>query len=459
MRVVACFPNKTERGVVRQALTGFKQVDVPISLPELLDEIRKPASLEFLIVSECPDGDETISVLDAVASRTSGASPCVVCMIMNEGPDDVRSERQLLYSQMGADFFLNRPYGVNDFKQKIEEARGWIENPPAQVQALRKLRALVKAGNYQEAEPGLQKFYALDKSNLAVAMLLAEVYMRLGGPKLDEAITLLKDLEQRYPKGLQSKKLLFDAYRAKGQTGLALATARNLWLVQESQANCERVMGLMNELKDSAEKKNALLDFLATIQSKASLKNQETRLELLETFIASIDELRDVQDFLEAYDSNPELGLRLKDSMKSLLNLVSSLETQRGSEKWLYDLVWVKVLRKIVDLEPGEEDAIEPLIDALILEKDFDTAYKYISTARDAKKVSANYYAAAIRLALAEGRLREASDALQAARRLKPADDRWPQLSARWSEVQENQSKEKEAASPKTPSPENSETE
>jgi hypothetical protein len=385
------------------ALSSEGPFDILI-LDERFDEEKDSSSRR--------NGLSVIEVLDMHRERFPDAQPWVL-LILNEY---VTPDRVLLLSKKGVDLFLLRPFGLKDLGDKVMATIKCIASPPALLDTYHKRReSFLNAANDGDVQ-FLRDLRAFSDGDLPVTMLLVQVLLQNPGTTT-EALNLLRDLAIKYPESLSVRAALVAALCREKIIGEAFANAQVLCRIAPTEKHFQLALGLARKSQGS----EPLLQWADKLCEFAGDTARKARLDALNELIRRSDNESAVADMLRYLERNRDLRENVADGIIQLARTWLKRSGESGFE----------LLEAAVTCDPGTP-LIETWVDAKLAKNDFKTPVEVLERARRLKKFGEEHYASAIRLALAEKNLKEASDQLHQARRFAPSSERWETLAEAW---------------------------
>lgn len=441
-KALVLIQNKDERATARQMLQNVDSLAMFGNLSDGLAEIKKDAAgITLLIVDERFDQsvdskNANLKIIDLLeAFMESGRSlNAVVAVILNEST--VSLEMPVLYAEEGADLFLRRPYGIEELRERLDEAVAWIDSPPPLVKLIRILQDQVHRKNYSEILIGLESLHQKHPQHVRIGMLLAKTLIHMGGEGRSRGLSIALQYDQQYPESLFTKKLLVEGYLFEKKVPEAFRMALSFYGCNPSDAAFDRAYHLADILsKQSPQSFDHWLEFLKIFEKLDPPRTRDRRVQILRHFTELNPSPVALASLFAILRSGYEDVLpSLLDSLeKWIATLRTVYETGNKSIGGL-ELILVDALKLLLDLDSGAPAALEVLTDISISRKDYKMAEKYLNRARDDHKYSVEFYSAFTKLALEEGLLKEASDMMHAGRRMAPSDDRWTPLAKVWAE-------------------------
>lgn len=423
---------------VRQILAGLDGLIVHGNLTDALNDIRKYASeLSFLLLDErfnhamsVKNEDlEIVDLLEAFDSAPNRAENTIVGVLINESKTVV--DEPILYLERGVDFFIQRPVGVADLKDKLAEVGKWVENPPSSVKLFRALRKQLRENRPAEMLSTVEALYNNSPGNVRVGVLYARV---LEAANLEaKVIDIALDIDRRFPGSLFSKDMLVRFYEKANDPVSAANYALRLFSLNTTTDNFNRAF---HWAERSAASGNVdayvpwlkLLGELLRLEPLRTKEKRSKTFRALQTVPVAAEHVKTIYPVARKgqEDILPDVRPVLESWMKSV---VASPASPARSE------LLGELLETLLEWEPGLPSAIETYVDLQLSRDRPREAEKRLIAARARNKFSTEFYLAFVKFALFEKNLKEASDMLHAGRRLAPSDDRWEPLAKRWKEL------------------------
>jgi|GEM_PF-1589732 len=443
-RALGLLYNKDERMMLRSILqdNNFTTVALPSTADEAWAEIGKPGQLDLVVF------DERFEILRTAQRRGAGLvsslelaeyfeefrrcerySPdSVICVVMGEGRGP---EHSLPYLELGADLLLYRPLGTKDLREKMEEATRSLNDPSPTLKLHRALRRLFEAGDFAGAREGFGRLFALNPQDLHAGLFYAKSEIALGN--IGQALLTLEQLDELHPGSLMTKQILIELYGEAGRPDRQIAKAVGLLALQPGARYFETTLALADTLRQKeghGAGYHQLFDALARLNLPHAA---EWRLKALIDFGRRIASVQDAEVFLGLVEQHPEARPSLRKCLETLFESI----TQAGAQGWAPAQLQCRAAGHLLEVETGHPAALT-LFTELCIEGDArEAAWKRIERARADKRTSPELYAAWAKLALIDGHLKDASDAIHAGRRLRPNDEIWDLLAQQWRDKHE----------------------
>ncbi len=434
--------NVDERQILRSQLKDFPSLIFAQNNEDAHRELLMPGRLDLLLIDERfevfpqaakratsePEALHLTEYIEALRQKGKIGAQTVLVVIMGEGrgPEDA-----LVYSELGASLVLHRPMGIRDLRERIEVAARWVEAPSPELLLRRALRAMLEQSKFEEAAHGFEKLFERSPSDIGVGIELGRCWLQMGPERVARAKSLLETLDRDHPRSLQTKRLLAEAHDKLGD-----AEARSLAYVRlfESAPNSTHFRLALDEAQRLREERATMKGFrslLAALSRLEAIRARAWRLATLENFAGREPNADELALFLEAVERSAEDRLALKASLAALYEAMESPAPLRSAATWTTDLR-DRLVTQLLDAEPSHPTALRRYVRGCIQKEEFREAAKRVRSARDAKQSSSELFEAWAELSLAEGLMKEASDAIHLGRRHAPSDDRWDALADIW---------------------------
>ena len=442
MNVIAIFPNRDERTMVRSQLAKFGNVLVISNLREATDELAKVRQIDCIIIDDSAgdralrrrwsdDLETDISTIDFLERLEKlGHAP----LIMVCTSEHVSEDELFAYNELGADIILRRPYNANGLAEKLDEAYQNLLSPSPALSMWRKLRTLILQADGDKAWKSVEPLYLQRPDDARLGALFASLLLKSGTKEaLGHAEKVLDALEKKLPNSISVKHKQFEMLMAqKNKEGSFDKSLQILELAPSNEA-LDASIALARELVTTT--KAGARPYIKIIQRVADLPKSKKTLQAIinvsELLTAEIKDSDQVFQFIEAIE---KLGAE-PSVVPMLAKAVSQVEQ-------IDDFTYAKIAQLAQMMLPGEPSTIERYFDILIQNQNTNLARQIVTQIMNAKNFSPNFFVAATRLALAQNDLKEASDMLHLGRKSKPSDDRWNDLAKDWKSRFEAQNKQ-----------------
>ena len=438
MKSLLVIYNKDEKAIARNCLRDLDELITLGDIDSGYAEICKPGQISLLILDErlndfsLPGSRSNLKIADLIARATLDAEnkPPIIAVILDQ--DDEKT-KQIEYSDLGVDAFLKRPLGTKDFQTRIKEVSDWSQNPPGIIKIRNSIRVRMAKGEYENVVPILRKIHESPQKELAFSILLARCLLKWKQIHLDEATHFIQALTAEYPDCSPVQKLLIEVHETRGFMSEALDAAVNVFKMQQSALSLNKCVDLATRMSDETESIEPFARVFEVFDPDLARVNKAGRQKMLNAMMTRIKDRKDIAHLAFSVERSGDL---LAASIQELGQLFKRLELLRHPQdsKEIRSASLV-IAQEMLNVVPGCTSCIEAFVDALIEKSEFRKALKYLSAVEAAKKNSPESYKARIRLAFAEGHLKEASDNIAFGRRLKQWDDDWDVMAKQWKEL------------------------
>jgi hypothetical protein len=455
--------NKNERAISRPLFTDFSVVATPSSLEDGIKELAGATPTDLVVIDERFDestkGEKQVRVMDFLQQlQGTNSSNTVVMIIVGENADpkkDENQERIQIYSEMGVDLFLKRPFGIKELQVKLKEAKTWILTPPPWIQLMRASRVMIKAGDFAKAAYGLQKLYEMKPDNLTVGLLLARALIQGDKASRAQGMDILKAIEKKHPSSVMAKKLILEASTGGfGDRGAAFETSLRLLKQELSANNVNTCLDLANKISGEKMEISLHAQIMAVLKSSDPIRTKEFRFQAMVGMLRVLQSPKDILFAIKLIHENEDQKARLREELGLL---VERMEIR--SEDPYADVDYVPgkldeaikktaaedpnavsptdearfaLFKTVLEIEPGLPSALESLVNLAVKHGKNDMAWETLDKAKQANKLSLEYYVCFAQLAIKDGKLKEASEAIHAGKRLSASDPRLESLTRTW---------------------------
>jgi hypothetical protein len=477
MRSILLIGNKEERFLIRNLMKDLGDIIAPASFEEALQQFKlQPQPVLTAIIDERFEqrfASQSIAQATADISRSQMTCSEFIEEVKKLGviqpqtqyavilADDRHASQALIYSEMGADLVLVRPLGSQDIKDKFENFFQLVRNPPAAVRMIKFLRGLVDAKKYQDAFNALTKFLALDPKNLVGQLLYAKTLLNLGPEKFGQGIEQLQLLDTQFEKSILVKTLLREAFLKKEKYLDAYACSEKIYEIDATRAHFSDLIisseSLFAQRLDETIFQKWVDKFLpqGIPQKKRELVSLYEKWFFLVTEDFSWLRLKSLMDSFEKtlppkYFDEAELKKSLVLPIMKLFEKSRLSKPQKNEGELISDfqVAFQSLIGHLLDVDPQNGMAILELVELAQIQTDIrkitwarlETSLGGVGSISNLSHVKATqpkrgpleaYLGVAI-LGLADGLMKEASDAIFAGKRISPNDTRLEALSLEW---------------------------
>lgn len=437
------------------------------SADELLQNLRANKPFDLIVLDDgfdarSPDGEELVhaptvaEILQEIqAGYTASSDATILCFLRaakkHDDPgtvsvflDSTPQDREHAYTELGASFFLHKPYTIETLKTRLAQAAQTAVAPPVWLKALKQVRALYNDKQYAEVLGLLDKLTAagLEDKYIAFALLRARCLAEMGADHLPASIEVLRKVLAKYPQSLSIRMLLMESYLRLNQLPEAFAEQLNIFATQKTSLNFERTLAAMVDVhrrtlnltlnKNAAE--DALMKFgkdtLEVLFRDPRPYSRRLRPQLFQILANNVNETKSLIELLKLLKDSDDVleatGPMLRSNLKALALLVDGSDEPELKENFVQGHVL------LLSVYPTEESSLEIATTTLLAQGKLAELDAIFKKAEAAGAKSLEFYTSLSRYHLQLENLKDASDVLHKAVRIRADDARVLELRQRW---------------------------
>jgi CheY-like chemotaxis protein len=454
-----CVQSRDERSQIRPYLTKLIPNIVMVnSSEELMQHLKSDKVFDLLVLDDSfdaksPDGEDLssgASVIEILQEIQAGftASPDIttLCLLRSaKTHDDLGTvsvfvdsspqDREQIYTELGATLFLEKPFNIETLNKRLQELFEAASNPAPWAKALRQVRQLYNAKKYPEVLAVLAKIAEtpLESQHLGFPLLKARCLFKMGDEQLPESARVLTQLREKYPASLTIRMLLLEIHLKLGRLEEAFAEQLSIFATQKTAFNFERTLQLFVDLGTRLQDDAALLklakDTLAVLFRDPKPYSRKLRPKIFSALATQLKQVTGWTGFVELLLGSDDVIEAVAPELRLALGHLEKDLSSAGPEvSKIFQQGHILLLSSF----PAEAASIEIATQSLLDSQELDQLDALLKRAESAGAKSLEFYTSLSRYFLKIGNLKEASDVLHKAVRLKADDLRVLELREMW---------------------------
>ncbi len=452
MKLLVYVQNKDERSYIRNLLIDrFPQVVMVNSPEEGAQTLKSEQSFQGIILDDSVDrppvGKEAFfndhGTADFIARvRASASSSALILVLLREdlpnSTEMLADDRQQHYSDLGAYLSFRRPYTIANLGKKLKEFLEWSLQPPSWLEMLTDLRKLIDAGKVNEALTPL-KAVALSPGcpHILFPLLYALHAQRLGDTEREASRKLLIDLAESAPRSLSIKGLLVENALLGGRLKEAYAHQVDIFSIQRTQENYDKCLGLAKSIDEGLRLKNdpeadPLYARFSRMLIEALIERgpphtRKQRAQLMRELAAQSRSTQMLETFMDLISKQEDIVRDLGPELASL-----SASYSEHADGHAYEALLHRLYTKTLESEPTLPWILERVVQLHLSKKELNQALKVMRRAEEANAKSVEFYLSWARIHLSQGELKDASDRIHQASKVRADDPRVQEFRELW---------------------------
>jgi predicted Zn-dependent protease len=316
-------------------------------------------------------------------------------------------ERIEQYTNLGAELFLHRPFGMMAYKECVEKALTWAKSPPAWVQLMRAARTLLKTQQAERVLTGLKTLHVRLPKDQNIGILYVKALQSCQVPKYNEAIEVLQTLLSSAPENPFLLRMAYDTYMALEQFEEAAKKGLKLCEVRPSPENAKLMLDLFAKLQLATKSSTLWSRLFSCVPNTALSQVRALRAEIAHHWARADHEAADVESFVRNLKNHPEIGDSLKEEFRELVERIeSSSSDAKGPER---SVAVPCLLEYILDARAGNEWALLKYVQIQVENGNLRAAESRLRRARIVNQFSFEYHLGMAIVALAQGEVEPAA--------------------------------------------------
>ncbi len=459
MRALVCVQSRDERSQIRPYFSKLiPNIVMANSSEELMQHLKSDKVFDLLVLDDSfdaksPDGEDlssgasVVEILQEIqAGFTASTDVTTLCLLRSAKlhddlgtvsvfVDSSPQDREQIYTELGATLFLEKPYNMETLNKRLRDLFEAASSPPPWAQALRQVRHLYTSQKYPEVLAVLEKISTtpLESQHLGFPLLKARCLFKMGEEQLPKAAQVLAQLRERYPTSLTIRMLLMEIYLKLGRLEEAFSEQLSIFATQKTAFNFERTLQLFNDLGTRLQDDTALLklahDTFSVLLRDPKPYSRKLRPRIFTALAAQLKQVAGWTGFVELLFGSEDV---IESVASELRIALGHLEIDLASAGPEVSKVFQEGHILLLSSFPAEAASIAIATQSLLDKQELDQLDALLKRAESAGAKSLEFYTSLSRYLLKIGNLKEASDVLHKAVRLKADDLRVLELREMW---------------------------
>lgn len=250
MKALALFSNVQEGLSLRKTLGIFEWLEFPRTVAETSEALIHNPDCDFLVLDE--GAGDILGILEELAVLRRAKAPSVLILVSpreaGEAAFEQECERLETYANLGAEFFLYRPFTTEEFQAKVSLVRAWIQSPPAWVQLMRVSRSFIRAREADRVLAAWEDKLQQAPDDLPVGLRLARGYLSCVPAVTNRALALLTHFRDQRADDPSLATFLCETQLAANRLDDAFRTAFTLLTDFPSKARADYLIDIYERL-------------------------------------------------------------------------------------------------------------------------------------------------------------------------------------------------------------------
>jgi len=446
------------------------------SAEELLQNLKSGKPFDLIVLDDSfdaksPDGealtqDPTVAEIlqEIQAGYSSSPDATIVCFLrtvkLHDDPgtvsifvDSSPQEREQTYTELGATFFVEKPYSIESIKATLAAAVKAAASPETWSKALQQVRQLYNKNNHADVLRLLDKLAAANVENkhLGFPLLRARCLAAMGSEHIAASVRVLEQLLVVYPKSVSIRMLLLDNHIKLGSFEKAFKEQLSIFATQKTSCHFDKVLSIMSDIHQrmlntedaSTAAADAFLirsthEIIAVLFKDARPYSKKLRVRIFDLLHSKLKETAGWIEFVKVMRSSDDVIDLSAPLMKSALAKVTPAlpHSEDG-----FDAIFEQSHRLLLSVLPTEAASIEVATKVLIAREEIDTLDEILKKAEANGAKSVEFFTSLSRYCLHVGDLKGASDVLHKAVRIQADDPRVLELRQLWQQQYDSKNK------------------
>jgi CheY-like chemotaxis protein len=459
LRALVCVQSRDERAQIRPYLSKLiPNITMVNSSVELMEHLKSDRSFDLLVLDDSfdaksPDGEDlsngpsVIEILQEIQAGFTGSPDITTLCLLRSAKlhdelgtvsvfvDSSPEDREQIYTELGATLFLEKPFNIETLNKSLQDLFEAATNPPPWAKALKQVRQLYNAKKYPEVLAVLEKISEtpLEAQHLGFPLLKARCLFKMGDEHLPQAARVLAQLRERYPTSLTIRMLLLEIHLKLDRLEEAFREQLSIFATQKTAFNFERTLQLLTEigtrLQDDASLLKLAHETFAVLFRDPKPYSRKLRPRVFSALATQLKNVTGWTGFVELLSSSDDVVEIVAPELRLALGHLEKDLASAGPE---LSKVFQEGHIMLLSSFPTEASSIEIATQSLLDKQELDQLDALLKRAESAGAKSLEFYTSLSRYFLKIGNLKEASDVLHKAVRLKADDLRVLELRELW---------------------------